>query len=120
MNLTREDKEALLKAIEVLAKLFAPQAPSPVREALPAKPKKSLVQTLNIVTEKPTPAVSTKNRLIPLTKWNNYHDFPPVGGLRHLVFYAEQNGFNRVIRRIGRRVLIDEAAFFKWVDESKK
>lgn len=55
-------------------------------------------------------------RLIPLTKWNEYHEWPPLGGLRHLVFHAATNGFERVIRRVGRRVLLDEAEFFRWVE----
>jgi len=37
-------------------------------------------------------------------------------GLRHLIFNAGSNGFDAVVRRIGRRVLIDETAFFAWVD----
>lgn len=53
-------------------------------------------------------------RLIPVPDWNKHHDWPPVGGLRHLIFNAERNGFARVIRRVGRRVLIDEAEFFRW------
>lgn len=57
-----------------------------------------------------------KTRLIPVPDWKDYHPWPPEGGLRHLVFYAATNGFNQVIRRIGRRVLIDEAAFFDWVN----
>lgn len=56
-------------------------------------------------------------RLIPLTQWPEYHPWPPLGGLRHLVFNAASNGFDKCIRRVGRRVLIDEAAFFTWVEE---
>jgi hypothetical protein len=37
--------------------------------------------------------------------------------MRHLIFFAKSNGFDAVIRRVGRRVLIDEAAFFAWVDK---
>jgi hypothetical protein len=59
----------------------------------------------------------TRARLIPLTKWNSFHEWPPQGGLRHLVFNAASNGFDRVIRRCGRRVLIDEGAFFAWVEK---
>lgn len=59
-------------------------------------------------------------KLIPLTKWHEHHQWPPIGGLRHLVWFANTNGFNKVIRRVGRRVLIDEAAFFKWVDDQNK
>ena len=59
----------------------------------------------------------SSNRLIPANKWNERHPWPPIGGMRHLIFFAETNGFNKVIRRIGRRVLIDECAFFEWADK---
>ena len=39
------------------------------------------------------------------------------GGLRHLIFHEHENGFHKCIRRVGRRVLIDEQAFFEWVAE---
>ncbi len=54
-------------------------------------------------------------RFIPLTNWNNYHEWPTIGGLRHLVFWAETNGFDSCIKRVGRRVIIDEKAFFEWL-----
>ena len=57
-------------------------------------------------------------RLIPVTEWPASHPWPPEGGLRHLIFHAKTNGFSSVIRRVGRRILIDEAAFFQWVEES--
>lgn len=53
-------------------------------------------------------------RLIPATRWQEFHPWPPIGGLRHLIFNANSNGFDAVVRRVGRRVLIDEAAFFEW------
>ena len=53
--------------------------------------------------------------LIPVPKWNDYHEYPRLGGLRHLIFNAEKTGFDKVIKRVGRRILIDEAAFFEWV-----
>lgn len=57
------------------------------------------------------------NKLIPLSEWSKFHPWPPIGGLRHLVFYSKTNGFDKVIKRVGRRVLIDESAFFMWVEE---
>ena len=57
----------------------------------------------------------TPTRLIPVTQWNKHHTWPSLGGLRHLIFHAKTNGFDQVIRRIGRRVLVDEQAFFQWV-----
>ena len=56
-------------------------------------------------------------RLIPVPEWNEHHSWPPVGGLRHLIFHAKEKGFDKVVRRVGRRVLIDEAAFFQWVKD---
>ncbi|PCJ95131.1 MAG: hypothetical protein COA45_12445 [Zetaproteobacteria bacterium] len=57
-----------------------------------------------------------EQKLIPLTQWNDFHSWPPQGGLRYLVFNATSNGFDKVIKRAGRRVLIDERAFFQWVE----
>ena len=54
-------------------------------------------------------------RLIPLTSWNKFHEWPPLGGLRHLVFHAKKTGFDQVIKRVGKRILLDEQAFFLWV-----
>ena len=56
-------------------------------------------------------------RFIPVTKWPEIHEWPPIGGLRHLIFNAASNGFDKVVRRAGRRVLIDEGAFFDWLEE---
>jgi hypothetical protein len=56
-------------------------------------------------------------RLIPLSSWNDYHPWPTEAALRHLKKHASHNGFRRVIRIIGERIVIDEQAFFVWVDE---
>lgn len=58
----------------------------------------------------------SKTRLVPVPKWNNDHDWPSVAGLRWLIFHAKSNGFDGVVKRAGGRVLIDENAFFKWVE----
>lgn len=55
--------------------------------------------------------------LIPLTQWPKRHPWPPLGGLRHLVFHEKTNGFDKVIRRVGKRILISEAAFRAWVEK---
>lgn len=59
-------------------------------------------------------------RLIPVPKWNDHHDWPPPGGLRSLIFNRKTNGFDKVIKKVGRCVLIDEHAFFEWVEEQQK
>ncbi|NGX36400.1 MAG: hypothetical protein K1000chlam1_01246 [Candidatus Anoxychlamydiales bacterium] len=60
-----------------------------------------------------------KERLIPLSKWNDYHDYPTIGALRHLAFYRHKNGADKFIRNVGRRLLICEKRFFEWVDGKK-
>lgn len=63
---------------------------------------------------------SSQPRLIPLSEWPKHHIWPSIRGLRHLVFHASKNGFDKVICRCGRRVLINEAAFFEWALNSNK
>jgi hypothetical protein len=59
-------------------------------------------------------------RLIPLTDWSKYHPWPPLGGLRHLVFHKGTNGFAKVVKKSGRRILIDERKFFEFVEEQNE
>ena len=37
--------------------------------------------------------------------------------IRQLLFDRHRNGLDRVVRHLGRRLLIDEEQFFKWIDE---
>ncbi|HAT1597248.1 TPA: hypothetical protein JAN72_06555 [Legionella pneumophila] len=60
------------------------------------------------------------NRYIPVTNWNDYHIWPPKGGIRYLIFNKNKNGFDKVVKKVGKRVLIDEAAFFEWVANQGK
>ena len=59
-------------------------------------------------------------RYIPLTKWGEHHVYPPMGKLRWLVAHAEETNFDRVILRCGRRILLDESAFFDWLRTQDK
>ena len=61
-----------------------------------------------------------RNRVIPVTKWAEHHDWPTVAALRWLTFTSHTNGSDYFIRRAGRRLLIDEKSFFEWVNMSKK
>lgn len=56
----------------------------------------------------------SKNREIPLTRWNDYYPDPSVPALRMLVFRAKENGFDMAMTRRGNRILIKEADYFKW------
>ena len=64
--------------------------------------------------------MNEKQRYIPVNQWNEHHSWPSAGGLRHLIFNAKENGFDSVISRVGRRVLINEQEFFRWVDSHRE
>lgn len=57
-------------------------------------------------------------RLIPLTDWNKHHEWPPQGGLRHLMFHRETNGFAPAFVKCGRRVLVNETEFFNCISRN--
>lgn len=63
---------------------------------------------------------SPVERLIALTDWPAHYPWPTVPGLRKLIFKAADNGADRWIRRVGRRVLIVESEFFRWVEEQNE
>jgi hypothetical protein len=65
-----------------------------------------------------TPAPSTPQRFIPITKWNKYFDWPPPGGMRHLRFHCETNGFKKAFVCVGGRVLVDAEVFWRIVEGS--
>ena len=68
--------------------------------------------------EQTTTETTTLTDLIPLSKWNDYYQFPSVGAIRQYVFRANTNGFDKVIRRIGRKIYIKVSEFTKWIEES--
>ncbi len=59
-------------------------------------------------------------RYIPVPDWSKYHPWPEIGGLRNLIFNKDKNGFNTVVKKVGKRVLIDEDAFFEWVESQNE
>jgi hypothetical protein len=69
----------------------------------------------------PAPATqpATLPKLIPLTEWPEHHAWPPIGGLRWLVFHSATNGFARAFVRVGKRILVDEAEFFRCAERGR-
>jgi len=57
--------------------------------------------------------------LLQVGSWPKYFDWPSVAGLRWLIFNAERNGFDRVIRRCGRRLLLSTHEFAQWVESQQ-
>ncbi len=83
-----------------------------------------VLQKKEVLEDSGLPIVSQKQdgatRFIPVPDWNNYHGWPPIGGLRNLIFHRSTNGLDdfKVIKKVGKRVLIDEKAFFSWLDQN--
>lgn len=82
--------------------------------------KMLLIETLSF--EKMLKAESLQTRYIPVVKWNEYHPYPTVASMQMRVFYEDTNGFKEfgVVHRDGKRVLIDEQAYFKWQKDKDK
>ena len=64
--------------------------------------------------------------LLTVRQFADKHPAFPQGSLRNLIFLAEKrktsmgvvngNGLDVALVRIGRKLLIDESNFFKWID----
>lgn len=61
-----------------------------------------------------------KRNLLTLRQFTEANSWPTMGALRNLIFFAKENGFDSVIRRVGTRILIDEESFYRWVDDGQK
>ena len=44
-------------------------------------------------------------------------EIPYADDFRALMFHRDSNGFASCVKRIGRKVYIDEDAFFRWVEK---
>lgn len=49
-----------------------------------------------------------------------YSSMVTMGGLRHTIFYADTNGAKCFIRKVGRRILINEQKYFAWIESQNK
>ncbi len=68
--------------------------------------------------------------LLTVRQFSDKHPAFPQGSLRNLIFLAENrhtskgkikgNGLDIALVRLGRKLLIDEAKFFQWIDEQQK
>ena len=59
-----------------------------------------------------------QSRIIPLSEWDKYHQYPTIPALRQYYFYREKNGFSEVVEyggNNGGRILINEDKFFEWL-----
>lgn len=65
-------------------------------------------------------ALPQARRLMTVAQFAAEHPAFSQSAIRHLIFDAKSNKFSKVIKRIGKRkILLDEAAFFLWVEEQQ-
>jgi hypothetical protein len=69
-------------------------------------------------TNTPSTSSETPERLIPLSRWNDYHDWPPVGGMRHIRFNAKKKQAAHCFVKKGSLVLVRERTFLVWASLS--
>jgi hypothetical protein len=58
-------------------------------------------------------------RLLTVNQFAEEHKFITFAGLRFAIFNSSTNGMQKqkVIKRMGRKILLDEQAFFSWINE---
>jgi hypothetical protein len=54
------------------------------------------------------------SRVIPITKWKDYHPWPSEGSIRYM-FFQNKYGFRECVVKCGRRILLNEAKFYVWM-----
>lgn len=57
-------------------------------------------------------------RYLTIKQWTFAHPWPSERALRAYIYKSGANGFDKVFIRVGKRILIDEKAFFDWVKEN--
>lgn len=65
---------------------------------------------------KPEVNVQQSRSILTVKQFSDKYPAFSQGSLRHLIFFEDTNGFKPAFRRCGRRVLIDESAFFGCLD----
>lgn len=56
--------------------------------------------------------------LVPLSKFNDYFDYPSEGSLRQLKFYNTDGFTDKVVRTIGKHLHIKISALREWIEET--
>lgn len=77
-----------------------------------------------------SPSSSQFRTLLTVRQFSDKYPAFTQGAIRNLIFLAENrktsrgiiqgNGLNIALVRIGRKLLIDEAKFFQWIDEQQE
>lgn len=63
-------------------------------------------------------AVDVRSKYMTIKQWVSSFGFIPEGGLRHLIF-TNKDFERRVVKRLGRKIILDVEALNSWVSEQK-
>lgn len=56
--------------------------------------------------------------LVPLSRFQDYYDFPSTGALRQLQFHNTHGFADKVIRKVGKRIYVKISALEAWIEET--
>lgn len=62
--------------------------------------------------------IQPHQNLFTVRQFAEKHSFITEGALRNSIFFAKTNGMEKVMKRIGRKILIDENAYFEWIEKN--
>lgn len=71
-------------------------------------------------TQKTETQNNTLENLYTVRQFCERFKFVSQSSIRYLIFNADTNKFNKVITRIGRKILLDAAAFEAWLKETNQ
>jgi len=54
--------------------------------------------------------------LLTVQQFCERHAWATIGGMRSILFNRATNGFDGCVVRVGRKLLLDEAAVFAWLE----
>ena len=61
-----------------------------------------------------------QKNFLSLKQWLEKYKAIPEGGVRHLIFTNKDDFNKRVVKKLGRKILLDEQAFLAYIDQHIK
>lgn len=65
-------------------------------------------------------SLNHQKSFLTLKQWMEKYKAIPEGGIRHLIFTNKDNFNGRVVKKLGRKILLDEHAFLSYIDDHSK
>lgn len=70
--------------------------------------------------KEPKAALKDGKRFLTVKQFTSEHPWPNEGGMRHIIFNQKPFKAQSCFKKVGRRVLVDEEEFFKWLQSYPK